>query len=147
FFPQTLDHSKPPRTYQLFDIVHTYQYDLESIWWILLWLVTMRANQNLPKWFGKKYFQQRVDLEYAGTRAYLFTRPLAYVPKMKECIPQELLSSFFGRLDVLRNDLYREYVTQNRDGSYMDIEYYSWIASEGFNKFYTGIEDSRDEWG
>ncbi|EAU89839.1 other/FunK1 protein kinase [Coprinopsis cinerea okayama7 len=147
FFPQTLDHSKPPRTYQLFDIVHTYQYDLESIWWILLWLVTVRVNQNLPKWFGNKYFQQRVDLEYAGTRAYLFTRPLAYVPKIKECIPQELLSSFFGRLDVLRNDLYREYVTRNRDGSYIDIESYSWIASEGFNKFYTGIEDSRDEWG
>ncbi|EAU89860.1 other/FunK1 protein kinase [Coprinopsis cinerea okayama7 len=128
-------------------VVHNYQHDLESIWWILLWLTTMRINQNLPRQFGRLHFQQRVDQIYARTRALLLINPLSHEPKVKESLPPALHGSFYKRLNILRHNLYAVYLNRNKEGRFNEMETFSWIISEGMRTFFDGVEGCRDQWG
>ncbi|EAU89782.2 other/FunK1 protein kinase [Coprinopsis cinerea okayama7 len=126
--------------------VHNYQHDLESLWWILLWLATTRINQDLPKRFGQIYFQQRVDSPYASTRLQLFLQPLIRARDLQESLPESLQSSFITSLDRLRYDLYAGYVRRNRSSRQADSGAYSRVLTKPFAQFFEALEGSRDEW-
>ncbi|KAG2009011.1 other/FunK1 protein kinase [Coprinopsis cinerea AmutBmut pab1-1] len=146
-YPRWLDPDTPCPTYDIVPVVHGYQNELESIWWILIWLVSMRINQNLPRVFAEKYFMQSVGRAYAATRANLFTNHLPWERELRNSLPRVLQdSAFYKFLNVLRHYLYVGYTNRNRDAKYADIASYSWIASEGMNKFFDGVKASREEW-
>jgi hypothetical protein len=135
----------PP--YRPVPVVHTYQHDLESIWWILMWLATTRINQKLPRLFGRAYLQQRVDLQYARSRCGLLMESLSTEPQVKESLPQTLRTSFYKRLDIMRNNIYVTYVTRTMERKHNDIESYSWIIGEGMRLFFDPVARSREKWG
>ncbi|KAG2009028.1 other/FunK1 protein kinase [Coprinopsis cinerea AmutBmut pab1-1] len=151
-FPMDMDIDlrldTPLPSYQFVPMAHNYQHDVESIFWILLWLVSMRVDQSLPKEFGRKYFQQRVDGEYAGLRDRAFTHSLFYQVELLEALPQTLLRSckFLHCLDHLRRDLYAQYAARNRDAKYNDVSSYSWILGKGINSFFDGVEAFKSVW-
>ncbi|EAU89879.2 other/FunK1 protein kinase [Coprinopsis cinerea okayama7 len=143
-----IDPSQLAPPYPIVPVLHSYQHDLESIWWILLWLTTMRVNQNLPRRFGRLYFQHSVDQQYARARALLLMDTLSYKPDMKESLPPALrTSSFYNRLDMLRHNLYAVYLNRNKEGKFSDMDTYSWIISEGMRNFFDGVDGSRQQWG
>ncbi|KAG2009008.1 other/FunK1 protein kinase [Coprinopsis cinerea AmutBmut pab1-1] len=134
-------------SYEFLPIVHNYQHDLESIFWILLWLISMRVNETLPRVFGKMYFQQRVDSNYAALRHRALTHSLFYHLELMKSLPQPLrCCTFFNHLDSLRDDLHLQYVARNRDKMCDDLASYSWMVSHGINAFFDDVEAIRSEW-
>ncbi|EAU89870.2 other/FunK1 protein kinase [Coprinopsis cinerea okayama7 len=146
FFPLMVDPDKLDPPYRPVPVLHTYQHDLESIWWILLWLATTRVNQNLPRLFGQTYFQQRVDLQFARARCVIFRESLSFEPPIRESLPESLQTSFYKRLNTLRNNLYATYINRNLERKHRDVESFSWIVSEGMRLFFDGVARSRDKW-
>ncbi|EAU89857.1 other/FunK1 protein kinase [Coprinopsis cinerea okayama7 len=147
-FPVDLPLDTPLPSYRFIPLVHNYQHDVESIFWILLWLVSMRINQNLPREFGQKYFQQRVDKGHAGLRNRVFTHSLFYHLELLEALPQTLLRSckFFYCLNLLRRNLYEQYTARNRDATHNDLSSYSWIVGQGISNFFDGVEAFKSVW-
>ncbi|EAU89881.2 other/FunK1 protein kinase [Coprinopsis cinerea okayama7 len=128
-------------------VIHNYQHDLESIWWIILWLVGTRVKEKLPRTFSEM-FQQHVNGPYAKARHYVLTYPLTRAGDLLRSLPQSLRSSaFLNALDTLRQDLHHQYIARNGDNRQSDIGSYSWIISKAFPRFLASIEPSRDEWG
>ncbi|KAG2008905.1 other/FunK1 protein kinase, variant 2 [Coprinopsis cinerea AmutBmut pab1-1] len=129
-------------------VIHNYQHDLEAIWWIALWLICMRINQPLPRSFGNEHFQHNVGRTYSDIRSCLFADPfsLGSYSSLTQSLPPPLRSTFLSSLDALRNNLYVEYVSRNKEGKQDDPGTYSWIASEGFTLFIESIRGCRDEW-
>ncbi|EAU89856.2 other/FunK1 protein kinase [Coprinopsis cinerea okayama7 len=124
-------------------VVHNYQHDLESIWWILLWLVAMRINQKLPRKFAATYFKQKVGYH----RGSLITNNLAYDIELHKSLPPVLQrSAFFIALDHLRHYLYIAYTTRSTNLNHDDVSSFSSIVSEGMNGFFDAIKASREQW-
>ncbi|EAU89864.2 other/FunK1 protein kinase [Coprinopsis cinerea okayama7 len=124
-------------------VVHNYQHDLESIWWILIWLVAMRINQKLPRKFAATYFKQKVGYH----RSSLITNNLAYDIELHKSLPPVLQrSAFFIALDHLRHHLYIAYTTRSSNATHDDVSSFSSIVSEGMNGFFDAIKASREQW-
>ncbi|KAG2009024.1 other/FunK1 protein kinase [Coprinopsis cinerea AmutBmut pab1-1] len=139
------DMSPPP--HEFVPVCHNFQHDLESIFWILLWLISMRINQKMSRAFGERHFQQRVDGGYASIRCRALASNLLRQVDLVKSLPQALLHSRFLRhLNTLRKNLYGQYIARNNDGKYNDISTYSWIASVAFDSFFDEVEARRDEW-
>ncbi|EAU89867.2 other/FunK1 protein kinase [Coprinopsis cinerea okayama7 len=148
-FPATADPKFPSWSYKYVPIVHSFQHDLESIFWIILWLISMRIDQEVPREFGKTYFQQRVDHGYALARYRAFTKPLYIQTDLEKSLrPTSLLRSrFVSTLENLRKDLYEQYISRNKEARYHDPSSYSWIMSKAFNKFFDAVDECKDRWG
>ncbi|KAG2009027.1 other/FunK1 protein kinase [Coprinopsis cinerea AmutBmut pab1-1] len=142
-FPRSLPRDAPCWLQDPGPVVHNYQHDLESIWWILIWLVAMRINQKLPRKFAATYFKQKVGYH----RSSLITNNLAYDIELHKSLPPVLQrSAFFIALDHLRHDLYIAYITRSSNANHDDVSSFSSIVSEVMNGFFDAIKASREQW-
>ncbi|EFI26987.1 other/FunK1 protein kinase [Coprinopsis cinerea okayama7 len=129
-------------------VAHNIQHDLESIWWLMLWLATTRPK-CLATGTASVFFQQRLDAEYASLRKLLFTESegLAENEHLSR-VPEPLKFFIHSGLEDLRNDLYAEYTERNKaPASRDDITSYSWVMSVAFSQFFDVIREARDDWG
>ncbi|KAG2008959.1 other/FunK1 protein kinase [Coprinopsis cinerea AmutBmut pab1-1] len=127
-------------------VIHGYQHDLESVWWIILWLITMRVAMKLPRTWGKKIFCNEPD---ANNRKVVLdpSDPLPEQPDLVEGLPEILKgSSFLTAVDNLRRNILVEYMNRNADNKHSDLTSYSWIAGEAFKLFFSHVSLSRKEW-
>ncbi|KAG2008916.1 other/FunK1 protein kinase [Coprinopsis cinerea AmutBmut pab1-1] len=126
---------------------HSYQHDLESLWWITLWLISTRIDEPLPREFGRSFFQRRVDRFYGSARGEsLLSQSLLSNIDLRRSLPSSL-DSFLSNLDNLRNDLFVDYMTRNEAGKQNEVGTYSWVLSEPVSAFFDGILESQGEWG
>ncbi|KAG2019863.1 other/FunK1 protein kinase, variant 2 [Coprinopsis cinerea AmutBmut pab1-1] len=131
-------------------VFHTYQHDLESIWWILFWKITMRIKQVLPRAVPEQYFKNVISRAHASYRNDLFVsrQELAEDNDLCKSLPPTLKDSdFLYSLDALRNEFEVEYSNRNIAGKQREVGTYSVIISKAFWKFFEGIKDTRGEWG
>ncbi|EFI26988.1 hypothetical protein CC1G_15122 [Coprinopsis cinerea okayama7 len=73
----------------------------------------MRVDQDLPREFGDRYFQQPMDEHCIGRRWSLFKHPshLADVPLLVESLSPELLDSkFLDKFSSLKYQIRGEYI-------------------------------------
>ncbi|EFI26992.1 other/FunK1 protein kinase [Coprinopsis cinerea okayama7 len=126
-------------------MIHNYQHDLESLWWITLWLISTRVDEPLPRVFGRSFFQQRVDHLYGSARGSLLSQSLLSNSDLRRSLPSSL-DSFLTNLDNLRNDLFVDYMTRNEAGKQSDVGTYSWVLSEPVSAFFDGISESQERW-
>uniref|UniRef100_A0A8H7XX27 Fungal-type protein kinase domain-containing protein n=1 Tax=Psilocybe cubensis TaxID=181762 RepID=A0A8H7XX27_PSICU len=116
-------------------VVHNFQYDLESIWWILLWNICCRlhpehSTQSLQD-FGKAIFVN--EMKPTDSRMRCITEP-----SIGESIVAEAPESLFplvSALFLLRHDLYQHYVDRGKRETYDDIRSYSKIHNIFFYIF------------
>ncbi|KAG2008901.1 other/FunK1 protein kinase [Coprinopsis cinerea AmutBmut pab1-1] len=129
-------------------VPNNYQHDLESFWWILLWLVSSRVKKALPRDFGSQYFKEYFDLEHKRSRYFFFKGDcLVTDPLLEKCLPLQLRGSYFIEcLADLQRSLLSDYEERNGAQGYKDLASYSWIAGEAFWSFFDGIETSRKTW-
>ncbi|EAU89781.2 other/FunK1 protein kinase [Coprinopsis cinerea okayama7 len=127
-------------------IIHNPQHDLESLWWILLWLVTMRVRQNLPRAFGKETFQQTMSGVYIKGRNHCLSYSLTQEQDLLRSLPRPFRSTILEGLEKVRKDLKREYVNRNATNKQTIIGSYSRILGTTFPDFFSGLRARRDEW-
>ncbi|KAG2008907.1 other/FunK1 protein kinase [Coprinopsis cinerea AmutBmut pab1-1] len=133
-------------------VVRNFQHDVESMFWIILWLVTMRAIKSSSRAFPKEYFGFRIPEGAMAARFNLLTQgnSLWELPDFEDSIPPPLRDEdcpFLDELDDIRYDLQDQYETRNKDGRQGDIETYSRIMGETMSTFFNRIEGSREKWG
>ncbi|EAU80664.2 other/FunK1 protein kinase [Coprinopsis cinerea okayama7 len=128
-------------------LIHNYQYDLESIFWILLWLVSVRVKENCvaDSPHHPLIFQHRLDKEYAAVRTWVFVHELQDSDDVPQ-VPLHLRTFVMSHLEGLRQSLFGEYIVRHNSGSREDISTYSWILSPAFCTFFAGIDRLRAEW-
>ncbi|KAG2008969.1 other/FunK1 protein kinase [Coprinopsis cinerea AmutBmut pab1-1] len=132
-------------------ILHSFQHDLESIWWIVLWLVTARTRASFSRQWSQKYFKHSNDHWHGRTREMLLSRldtidSSANFPTDLPPVLHRKPLSFIRCLDAFRLDLWRSYKLRFRAKAQEDPGSYSWMMGKGVSKFFRGIEKSRDAW-
>ncbi|KAG2008902.1 other/FunK1 protein kinase [Coprinopsis cinerea AmutBmut pab1-1] len=133
-------------------VVPNFQHDVESIFWIILWLVTMRAIDCPSRVFGQRWFDFDSHLERTEIRFQLLSMgsSLWHYPMFEDSLPAPLHEQdcpFMDHLEDMRRVLRIHYVTRNGERRQGDIETYSWIMGEGISTFFNSVEDSREQWG
>ncbi|EAU89819.2 other/FunK1 protein kinase [Coprinopsis cinerea okayama7 len=126
-------------------VVYHYQHDLESLWWIVLWIVTMRVRQNLPRRFGEAMFLSEAGMRNGLARTTLFSECIADDDMFLESLPPSL-ESLAVPLENLRYDLYAAYTSRNQEDRINDIGTYSYIMGRAFTLFFDDVGNSRSEW-
>ncbi|KAG2008935.1 other/FunK1 protein kinase [Coprinopsis cinerea AmutBmut pab1-1] len=148
-YGRVTDMSEGPSTTSNNDqecVIHGYQHDLESVWWIILWLITMRVAEDLPRGFGDTIF---CDTPSITDRCKILDVKDLYKRKnLVDALPTPLKhSSFLFALNNLRKNLRTEYVSRNMHNKHSDLKSYSWIIGEAFRIFFTHVSQSRKTWG
>ncbi|KAH9476729.1 hypothetical protein JR316_0010644 [Psilocybe cubensis] len=132
-FKQKLQMSTPAK--KVTGVVHNFQHDLESIWWILLWNICCRLHPEHSTLslqdFGKAIFVN--EMKPTDSRMRCITEP-----SIGESIVAEAPESLFplvSALFLLRHDLYQHYVDRGKRETYDDIGSYSKIHNIFFYIF------------
>ncbi|KAG2008895.1 other/FunK1 protein kinase [Coprinopsis cinerea AmutBmut pab1-1] len=132
-------------------VIHGFQHDLESIWWLLFWLISMRVDEALPRGHLEDIFQDSVvSLPAVATvRRNFFTQEdrdgIHLNVEVRAGLPRALQSQFLESLDDLRCDMVAEYHQRNREMKQQDIDSYSRIIAD-FGTFFDAIEEVREQW-
>ncbi|EAU89709.2 other/FunK1 protein kinase [Coprinopsis cinerea okayama7 len=152
YFPALEERPKERKTwFPVKPLVHNYQHDLESIWWIILWLITGRTTIPVSRAFADRYFRNKDAPSYGASRSFLLSGQQSILRdrEFPTSLPPRLYQgpSFLTHLDDLKINLHVEYTSRNRVGKQDDRRSYAWIVGEGASDFFNDIEDSRMDWG
>ncbi|KAG2008876.1 other/FunK1 protein kinase [Coprinopsis cinerea AmutBmut pab1-1] len=131
-------------------VSHSYQHDLESIWWIILWLVTARLRAGHSRAWSDTFFKHSRDIHYGQSRYWLLScgGSLESLAGFPSDLPPSLYGkSFLGHLSAFRFYLCREYRRRYGANGLEDPGSYSWIMGEGASKFFRGAQKSHSQWG
>ncbi|KAG2009007.1 other/FunK1 protein kinase [Coprinopsis cinerea AmutBmut pab1-1] len=126
-------------------VVHSPQHDLESIWWIFLWLASKRVKRPFPSLLGKGPFDTNGEVPSVEKRQKVLQSCLLYNKQVRPFIPQQLARSFLVAIDVVRADLHNGYLRRNAEGRQDDIGSYSHIMSKPFQILFQLLEESEDQ--
>ncbi|EAU89807.2 other/FunK1 protein kinase [Coprinopsis cinerea okayama7 len=126
-------------------VVYNYQHDLESLWWILLWLTTARLKQSRSQEFGRELFTSDVGMSTSLLRANLFTKCIVDDRLLRKAIPSAV-EPFIVAIENLRRDLYKVCTARNHDDKVDDIRTYSFITGPAFEGFFDDANRFRARW-
>ncbi|KAG2008988.1 other/FunK1 protein kinase [Coprinopsis cinerea AmutBmut pab1-1] len=127
-------------------VVHSPQHDLESIWWIFLWLASKRVKRPFPSLLGKGPFDTNGEIPGVGERHRILQSCLVHYEHVRPFIPQPLARSFLVAIDIVRAGLYDGYLSRNAEGRQDDMGSYSHIVSKPFRILFQLLEESHDPW-
>ncbi|EFI27002.1 other/FunK1 protein kinase [Coprinopsis cinerea okayama7 len=132
-------------------ILHNFQHEIESMWWIILWLLTARVRGSAWHEFSKHFFRHSNSTWYGRARRMLLTSrdPLDSEETFPKDLPRGLHAkplSFIRCLHAFKLDLWRSYTLRFSAKGQKDPGSYSWIVGKGASKFFIGIERSREAW-
>ncbi|KAG2018747.1 other/FunK1 protein kinase [Coprinopsis cinerea AmutBmut pab1-1] len=121
-------------------IIHNYQHDLESLWWMVLWLVTMRTN------YQKSF--DAVRPIFSGSNPASEERKDCFTQGIAKEISDKFHPStenFVSSLETLRRVLLNGYKSRHPE-DLCNPEQYSDVCS-WFPFFFGEMEKDRDVWG
>ncbi|KAG2008942.1 other/FunK1 protein kinase [Coprinopsis cinerea AmutBmut pab1-1] len=130
-------------------VIHSYQHDLESLWWIILWLIAMRRRDGADsRALTEHLFQQTMDTGYISMRWLFFKEGLDELSTAWwASFPSILKDDFLPHLDDLRGELLASYTQRNEANSVMDVESYSWVTGVPLTLFFAIVDQTRAQWG
>lgn len=118
---------------------HNHQHDLESIWWILLWIITCRIGPEKSAVIMKKYFRHR--LEDFPPRQKLFEK---FLNENKAGLRKDLYQ-LWSHLRALRKSMETAYLLREVFGHLEVPEAYSRIQVE-FSKRLRVLQGLKGSW-
>ncbi|EAU81605.2 other/FunK1 protein kinase [Coprinopsis cinerea okayama7 len=121
-------------------VMHNLQHDLESIWWMALWLSTMRTDLQDAYYAAKPIFQGSITLSTERYNCFTLGFGDEFQAKMDPS-----LQNIITELDELRDLLLSEYRGRHPDDA-CDLRKYS-DACAGFLNFFAFINPSVGTWG
>lgn len=141
---QGIARTKPIPTQQPKMVIHNFQHDVESLWWISLYTATARIEHAPSQQYAKKIFQHRTDLWDDRGECLLHS----ILDDLQTCLRQDV-QKMATVLDVLRGHLVAQYHTINlerlKNGSADDTELFAEIHQQFYFAFQTQIkQNSKD---
>jgi len=117
-------------------VVHNFQQDLESLWWILFWVITKRVDHRPSQLYGETIFSH--SMESTRARRYALTKRLNLKSVLKDT-----LSTFAQGMEGMRRALLLHYKLRdglaklNNSCSYTTIH-------DIFQRFFDLLKDEMD---
>lgn len=121
-------------------IVHNFQHDLESIWWLVLWTITSRVVGSSAQLYGQGIFQNSIIASPKRLKAFRS----GIEEDLNSCLGK--LARYFSEpMETIRGAMYQDYVSRVREGNLTNIA--SFVpTSNAFRSFFSDLEESRDRW-
>ncbi|RXW18046.1 hypothetical protein EST38_g7808 [Candolleomyces aberdarensis] len=113
---------------------HNYQHDLESIHWIVLWIITNRHGDSSSKDYAMELFPSTTKLELANGRSKAFAEDIRQ--PLRDCLPQAL-RGLAKTADNFRHQLYSQAKLRGREMRWQKEESYAFIHSYAIVAFDT----------
>ncbi|KAA1476312.1 hypothetical protein DENSPDRAFT_884235, partial [Dentipellis sp. KUC8613] len=99
-----IEESESPR------MIHNFQHDLESLFWVFLWTITVRAGNEKTRQHVAQIFQQ--DSHCSRERELVITAGRELVRELEGLMPQEL-KEFLGPIRVFSYVLMNGYLSRH----------------------------------
>ncbi|TFK28321.1 hypothetical protein FA15DRAFT_691960 [Coprinopsis marcescibilis] len=122
-------------------IKHSFQHDLESIWWIVLWLITMRVDHAISRDYAKDIFQN--VLVPSQDRHTALKRNIS--TPLSRILHQDL-SNFVQPMESIRKFFISIYKKRVRVGEQMDKSSYGIAHAHMWNQL-NKLKETADVWG
>ncbi|KAF4581317.1 Peroxisomal membrane protein PAS20 [Pleurotus pulmonarius] len=122
-------------------VVYNFQHDLESVWWILLWSATSRVSHTPSIDWSRDIFRNTMTPSQARLDCLL----LSIAATLKANLHPSL-QSFVAPLEVLRTNIYTEYIERRNVQAMSDHTSYIRIHRI-FDAFFNSIRRTRATWG
>ncbi|KAF9539353.1 hypothetical protein CPC08DRAFT_716367 [Agrocybe pediades] len=103
-----------------YTVVHNPQHDIESLWWLGLWTLTMRVDHAPSREWAKHIFRNTLDPSAARSAA--FTKPIMF--KLHDHLRPNLLNPFANIIERLRRRLFNSYWTRETADHVLDLNSY-----------------------
>ncbi|KAG2018753.1 other/FunK1 protein kinase [Coprinopsis cinerea AmutBmut pab1-1] len=120
-------------------VTHNYEHDLESIWWLVLWLITMRVDHEPSYTAADDIFTGTVPPSAERITAFIGGLPR----ELKESLHPDL-QSLFHPLESFRQRLVAGYEDRHPDNLYHPQHYSPECAA--FAAFWKEIKRGGDQW-
>lgn len=121
--------------------VHTYQHDIESLWWLTLWIVMCNVGHDPSAQKAEPVFRKRVAMTSARERVFLEVgRFTALIGTLR---PE--LRTFGPILNFIRLLLLTCYTNRKPQNIGVENTYAQVMACH--LQFFEHLEKSRDHWG
>ncbi|PPQ81959.1 hypothetical protein CVT25_014688 [Psilocybe cyanescens] len=111
-------------------VVHNFQHDLESVWWILLWTITCRIHHTPSKEWARPIFQNITDLSPARTTCFS-----KKVEGALETILIDKARGFSKWIEAARLFMFKQYRERVRGGRLRAKGSYVFIHEQFINFF------------
>ncbi|RXW11591.1 hypothetical protein EST38_g14264, partial [Candolleomyces aberdarensis] len=119
---------------------HNYQHDVESVFWIALWIVTVRVNHKKSMEYGRKIFPRRGGLPTDRHKA--FVQPIE--KSLAACLHEQLLP-LAKTLEIFRQKLHASAELRGEKLGWHDPGSYAFIIGLA-GGLLTGVLKSPADW-
>lgn len=137
------DEDDLPRT--SIPVIHNYQHDLESLWWIIFFIGAFYTGHKPSITFCHKIFVPYIVTDCGATRNTIFTRGFAATSGFKDSLHPDLRETLFRYLDISRYTFYSR--ARNREASALqDPASYSFVCITLLGLFGKSTV-AKDTWG
>ncbi|KAH9485692.1 hypothetical protein JR316_0002602 [Psilocybe cubensis] len=125
-------------------VVHNFQHDLESLWWILVWTLTCRIGSDAAFAYGRTIFVNQMKPSYA--RAECFTDDAELLEKLIGFLPPSTSENSLPELvNVLRYLMNLHYVKRVGTRTHFNPEQYCSIYND-FDLVFDTMKATATEW-
>lgn len=107
------DEDDLPRT--SIPVIHNYQHDLESLWWIIFFIGVFYTGHKPSITFCQDIFVPYIVTDAGAKRSTIFTRGFAATAGFQDCLHPDLRQTLFRFLDIARYTFYSR--ARNREAS------------------------------
>jgi len=111
-------------------VVHNFQHDLESLWWIILWTLTHRTKYAEARQYAKKIFQNTIILSDARSQAFRHS----IRNNLKVCLAPEL-HAFVDIMEILRAAMWNKSMDRGEQDLHFDVNSYAFVHIQFQTRF------------
>ncbi|KAH9485693.1 hypothetical protein JR316_0002604 [Psilocybe cubensis] len=134
--------SKPASTRH---VIHNFQHDLESLWWILLWTVTCRIDSEAAYAYGRPIFVNQIIPTDERQDCFNAESILDELEQFLPAPKSEDEDTFAEMIDNLRNFMNDAYVARVSEGNQNKPEHYVEIFAN-FNVCFDTMLETASDW-
>ncbi|PPQ83150.1 hypothetical protein CVT25_005393 [Psilocybe cyanescens] len=128
------EHKDPFSTDRIQVVIHNFQHDLESVWWLLLWTLVARIKHDISNDWAKMIFQNTLHLSIARDRCFCES----IHPKLHDILATPA-KGFSKPMDDLRQIMVKAYHNREKDGNIRNAGTYLHVHSQ-FEGLFAVIE-------
>ncbi|KAJ2930150.1 hypothetical protein H1R20_g6923, partial [Candolleomyces eurysporus] len=122
-------------------VIHNFQHDVEAIFWIVLWIFTLRVGHQPSANYARPAFEPSMTLSFYRRSMFLVNSS----EDLRECLLAPL-KLFAGTICIIRGVLRWEAHRRGRDRLWYQPESYSQIHAIVGLAFRTHFKDSSTDW-
>ncbi|KAH9485687.1 hypothetical protein JR316_0002597 [Psilocybe cubensis] len=126
-------------------VIHNFQHDLESLWWILLWTVTCRIDSEAAFAYGRPIFVNQIIPTHERRKCF---KAKSIVKELERFLPlpkTEDDDTLAEMIDNLRDFMNDAYVARISEGNEDKPEHYVEIF-DNFTFCFNVIENTASDW-